>query len=186
MSEWSFKNLNLSQVTQESVAVPVGEHVCKIVKAEVKKAGTKATLHVQFQAPNGATFYSFCKVHDTDTSEKKRRGTEIGQKRLKSILTHGGHPNPDNPGDINTLLGLEVGVRLAYPRDDNGNRTEWERNGKSGLEQAQPLEFGAFYTPVAYDQVENGVDKAPVIVVEEEIATNGTGAPPDLDDKIPF
>ncbi len=186
MSEWSFKNLNLSQVSQESVGVPVGEHVCKIVHAEVKKSGTKATLYVQFQAPNGAKFYSFCKVHDSDTSERKRRGTEIGQSRLKSILTHGGHPNPDNPGDINTLLGLEVGVRLAYPTDDDGNRLEWERNGKSGLEQAQPLEFGAFYTPVAYDQVENGVDKAPVIVVEEDIATNGTGAPPDLDDKIPF
>lgn len=38
------------------------------------------------------------------------KATEIGREELKSLLVWGGHPNPNHPGDVASIVGLKVGV----------------------------------------------------------------------------
>jgi hypothetical protein len=48
---------------------------------------------------------------------------EIGQRQLKSLLQFGGHPNPDKPGDINTIQGLYVGVVVGMSKERRNPNT---------------------------------------------------------------
>lgn len=55
------------------------------------------------------------------------KAVEIGLQKLKRFLVEAQHPNPDKPGDIQSLVGLKVVVNLKRGDDfvtDAGERRE--------------------------------------------------------------
>ncbi|MBW3783716.1 hypothetical protein GL270_21185 [Aeromonas veronii] len=117
-----FANLNLSGVEEEqgSRTLQPGEHVCRISSAKLEKtaSGSGIKLVLQFDGLNGGYVRDVINVFNP--SEK---ATEIGRKRLKHLLLQANHPNPDQPGDVATMVGLIVGVHVVKGedwRDDSG------------------------------------------------------------------
>jgi len=182
---WNFKNLNLQHVDEDRPrSLEEGDYICTISDVQIKNNGGKTSLMISLKAPSGQVINEFCKVDDSDKSDKAQRGTSIGLSRLKAILKHGGHPNPDEPGDINSLKGLTVGVRMRYPKDANGDRETWSKDGNTYQSGVKPMPFGAYYTP----DYTNGHDTGTVVVVDDtnDMTSNGSGKSSGLDDEIPF
>jgi len=69
-----------------------------------------------------------------------------GREKLKALLTHGGHPTPDKPGDISSLKGLSVGVHVE--KDEYTDNTGMKREG------SRVKRFGAYYPPTLSDAAE--------------------------------
>lgn len=108
---FSFANLNLSKVAASSgvgVLQP-GRYVVKVSAAEVvdNKAKDGKILKVKLSCDQGVI------TDNINVMNKSEKATEIGLGQLKALLECGGHPNPNNPGDISTLRGLTVGIYVA-------------------------------------------------------------------------
>ena len=121
MSDFSFNNLNLSDVdfsaSTNSVLQP-GRHVCKVENAELKPTRTGGQqIVVSLSSTEGSgSIRHFINVYSPVSPD----ATRIGREQLKALLSHGGHANPDQPGDIDTIKGLVVGVgvnRDSYMKD---------------------------------------------------------------------
>lgn len=124
---FSFSNLNLANVDVGSGAerLAPGRYAARITDAELRetKSGGNAVV-VKFTDVDGrGTIQDFINVNVPKSSD----ATRIGLERLKSLLVHGGHKNPDNPRDIKSLKGLIVGIRVVDEEytDKDGNK----RNG---------------------------------------------------------
>ena len=110
MSWTNFGDLDLSAVeeAQQYVNLDEGEHAVKCTGAEIKdtqNAGGKS-LVLDFQSTSGmATHREYINV-----ANKSDQAQQIGRRTLKSFLTAAGHPNPDKPGDVASLVGLECKI----------------------------------------------------------------------------
>ena len=126
MSSWNgFSNLNLSGVTPDDYApLTVGEFTLRSTDAEIKTApnGVNKRLVVAFTDVEGSGSIK----HGFNLVNPSAQAQEIGKKQLKSFLVAGGHPNPDHPGDLETLKGLTVrvyvGMGKPYVGDDGQRR----------------------------------------------------------------
>ena len=123
MSSWSFDKLDLANVSDEGgrATLRPGNHSVKIAEAEIKttKAGTGKYLQIKLANEEGQYVTDRINVHNPNP-----KATEIGLARLKSLLTFGGHPSPDKPGDIKSIINLKVGVRVEQGeswQDNDGN-----------------------------------------------------------------
>lgn len=123
---FSFKDLNLSGVEASSAGATLkpGRHACKIVEASIKDTrqnGKMLELKFASVKEEGA-IRGWINLH-VPSSEQ---ATRIGREQLKAVLVHGGHPNPDKPGDISSLKGLVVGVLVGADtyQDKDGNQRE--------------------------------------------------------------
>lgn len=161
MSGWNgFANLDLSGVVPDDFApLGVGEHEVRCTEVEIKTGqnGKDKRVLVTLAETGGAGTIKagFNIVHATS-----KQAMEIGLRQLKSFLVAGGHPNPDQPGDINSLKGLtcRVYVGMGKPYTD-----------KEGQQKQFP-EVKRF-------------------IIEGEGATSGApapSAPKKIDDEIPF
>ena len=119
-----FGNLDLSEV-QEYVALKPGEYevICTNAKVEQIQGTQNRKLVADFKTQNGkgSIRNNFNIFHSSE------QAMEIGQRQLKSFLVAAGHPNPDRPGDVNTLIGLEcrIVVGMGKPwRDRNGSERQ--------------------------------------------------------------
>jgi len=175
---WSFDKLDLGNVETDGgrATLRPGNHEVKISSAEIKttKAGNGKYIEVKLEADNGQYVLDRINVHNPN-----QKATEIGLARLKSLLTFGGHPSPDQPGDIKSLVGLKVGVRVEQGeswRDSEGN----VRPGGG-----QPRNNGAYF---ALDgKVELGeTEPTPQMSVEKSSSGTPTVKTGGLDDAIPF
>ena len=106
--EFDFGQLDLenSEVDSGERRLRRGRYVTKVTAASLEKVGERGTgraVKVTFVdlAGNGS-ITTYINVH----LPGKQEATEIGKKQLKTLLTHGGHPNPNAPGDIKTIEGL--------------------------------------------------------------------------------
>jgi hypothetical protein len=118
MATFSFANLNLSAVTAAtggSVLQP-GRYLVKVREAEVSDNKNKngKILKVKLVCNQGVITDNINVFHESEQAEK------IGLEQLKSLLVNSGHPSPDNPGDISSLRGLEVGIIVAQDGEYNG------------------------------------------------------------------
>lgn len=104
-------------------------------------------------------------THNFNVVHSSAKAQEIGRDQLKSFLTHGKHPNPDHPGDINTLVGLRARVFV----DSDGT---YEREGRT-YESWQVKRF----------LVTDGEKPA---VAAKPKANGAAAAHNDIDDDIPF
>lgn len=114
-------DLTNSKVSSGMSVLKRGTYNVVCSEAKYERVGNsnnwKTTVVLQDVEGSGQIIHNFNVVH---TSSKAQ---EIGRDQLKTFLTHGGHPNPDRPGDVATLVGLKARVFV----DTDGT---YERNGK--------------------------------------------------------
>lgn len=166
MSWNGFANLDLSGVEADTYApLSPGEYSLRCTDVELNTGpnGMDKRLVVSLSDVNGAGSIksNFNLVH-----KGSAKAQEIGLKQLKSFLLSGKHPNPDNPGDVNTLKGLIVRAYIGMGKP---------YIGKDGQERTSP-EVKRYLLP---DEVGGAAPTASQTV--------GGGAPArDLNDEIPF
>lgn len=168
---FSFRDLDLSgnSIESGSVMLEPGRHVTKITDASITntKTGGKQVL-VVLTAMNGdgsIRDYINIVVPGASADEKKAMSQRIGRDRLKALLHFGGHKNPDNPGDISSMIGLVVGVNVTEDEyeDKEGNKRKGSRVKRGG----------AYFSPS-----ELGHSGGP--------SSGGSSRRDDLDDDVPF
>ena len=161
---FSFSELNLTQVaTQSGSVIKPGAYQCEVTKAELNKTrtGGHQVVVTLSDVKGSGTIRHFINVHNPNS----QKATEIGQSELKTLLVHGGHPTPDAPGDIKSLVGLKPGVRVI---EDTYMKDGESRTGSSVRGYISPAEVG--------DTVSSG----------SNTSQSSASAGGDLDDNIPF
>lgn len=148
-----FANLDLSNVQEAGPrTLRPGIHQCKIVEAKVEPTrGGGTRVAVKFEGTHEPGFvYDFINIH---LPGKNPRAEEIGRERLKSLLVAAGHPNPNRPGDIRSLLGLQLMVNVEQGEDYRDQRTgEVRRGGGQVVEKNGD---------VPYSKIESGIESSP-------------------------
>jgi hypothetical protein len=133
---FSFRDLNLRDIEVSGPSLTPGSHIAKVAKATVEKTrkGGFQVVVIFKEITTGAMISDYINVAVPSSEE----ATNIGRSRLKALLTYGGHPSPDKPGDITSLVGLTVGIKV--------NEEEYEKDGvkKKGVKL---LRSGAYFDP---------------------------------------
>jgi hypothetical protein len=165
---FSFDQLDLSGVEASKGvgALPPGKYLCVTKDAKIRdtRSGGKQ-LEIAFEDKGGAgSIRDWINVHVPASQE----ATRIGREQLKALLLHGGHPNPDKPGDIRYMNGLTVGVAVKAE--------EYEKDG----EKKKGSKVHYFFHPSELGAAAPKSGGAP--------ASNQPGLPGmgDLEDTIPF
>lgn len=142
MADWNgFGSLDLSEVQEDrgrATMLP-GNYICKITNAEMKDTKDKAGkgLIVEFADEAGS---GKCDVF-LNLVNRNEEAQRIGRSGLKTLLIASGHPNPDRPGDVNSMVGLRVGVRIEQGED-------WtDKNGNTRPGGGKVRRSGAFFSP---------------------------------------
>lgn len=147
---FTFNTLNLKnvEVSGGGSILPVGNHVVKITdaKGEVKATGA-AQIVVSMQEVNGGrTITDWIIVHNPNHP----KNAEIGQQSLKSLCTHGGHPDPDNPipnGSFDSLKGLVCGIYVG--EDTYNGKTSNKVKSYKPVNKADPnFDLAAHQNPL--------------------------------------
>lgn len=179
---FSFQSMDLSEIkddTQKRVKVEAGVHNSKITNAEIRDdsrgckrlylewtvmdTGGKSRENIVLWRPQGLPDY-----FDDYVSQ--------GQRKLKSILTHGGADDPNRPGSLDVLKGMQMAVTYAVPEKNCEKRNKkcktWlNENGEEVPNACEPITWGA------YGPLQNGAAGNPAVVIEEKYMDNGSGAP---------
>jgi hypothetical protein len=175
-----FGSLDLSNVEggggDQRKTIPPGNHIVSITDASIKDSakGGKFIL-VIFENDAGQYVQERLNiVHKTSP-----QAVEIGMRKLKELLVCGGHPTPDKPSDIKSLLGLKLGVRVQAGQDWRDN----EGNIRPGGGELRPT--SPFFKP---DDGKVSIGDAPKDdQVFGKADSNEDDLPKeDLDDSIPF
>jgi len=121
MSNWSgFGDLDLSSVelgemTARTPVLDVGKYTatCKEAKVETIEGTNNKKLVLLFVDDGGAGQIR-ANLNIAHTSSEAQ---QIARRQLKSFLVAAGHSNPDQPGDVESMQGLqcEIVVGLAKP-----------------------------------------------------------------------
>jgi hypothetical protein len=165
---FSFRDLNLSGVNPETSTpyLKPGRYVCDIINAslkDVRNGGKQVEVEYKDVVTGGVT-----KDYITVLNAGSKDAQEIGRRRLKAILTYGHHPNPDNPGDINSLKGLRIGVNVDEGEDYTNDAGETKKGAN------KPRKYGAYF-----DAAELGGTQTPAPAA-------APAARPAPNDDIPF
>ena len=127
MSDWNgFGDLDLSTVSEDQGQrrLEPGEHTVKCTEAKVEPVGdtNNRKLVADFQAEDGGTIRHNFNIHHTNSQAQ-----EIGLRQLKTFLVSAGHPSPDKPGDVQTMVGLKCNIYVGMGKpwkDRNGNERQ--------------------------------------------------------------
>lgn len=170
MSWNGFQNLDLSGVEADDympISQPGLYHLRCIgyeLKTGANKINKRLVLTLEDTVGGGQLKAGFNIVHSSSP-----KAQEIALRQLKSFLISGGHPNPDHPGDLDTLKGLTPTAYLDFGKpytDSDGN-------------QRTPIEVKRFVLP--------GEDATPPPPSQAPVANGHAGSGgPALDDEIPF
>lgn len=120
---FNFANLDLTGVKPSTggSSVPVGPNLLEVTNAELTdnkaKTGKQLMVELSMMDGSGRKCRDYITVSDSRTGENFKTAVRIGLERLRALLEFGGHPNPNNPGDISTLIGLVVGVHIEKGED---------------------------------------------------------------------
>jgi hypothetical protein len=148
---FSFRELSLDGVDAQKESsggsiLKAGDYSCKINSAEVKdtRTGGKQVVIDLKDEQSGSSIKDFINVHvpaseglSVEEKNNKTNAQKWGREKLKALLTHGGHPSPDKPGDISSLVGLRVGVHVE--KDEYTDSTGMKREG------SRVKRFGAYF-----------------------------------------
>jgi hypothetical protein len=110
---------------------------CTDAKVEAKE-GTKnraVVIELVDANGNGDIRVNFNVKHDSAKAQ------EIGLKQLKGFLEVGGHANPDRPGDIKSLVGLEcaIAVGMGKPYRNQQGETVTRTEVKKFMAKDSPV-----------------------------------------------
>jgi hypothetical protein len=167
---FNFKELSLSEV-DVSTAAPIlmpGRYVVEVKDAELRgtKNGGDAVQISMTDTKGGGSLRGWLNVNVPSS----KPATRIGREQLKALLTFGGHPTPDNPSDINSLIGLTVGISVGK---DTYTKDGVERDGST---------LKGFFDPSELDP-----DILPKNQSETSLSDVASAKKAeDLDDEIPF
>jgi hypothetical protein len=139
---FNFRDLNLKNVQASSGAavLPEGKYVCKITDAKVDKTrnnGVQVILKLT-DVGGAGSINEWLTIYNPNSEESQR----INRERLKAVLVHGGHRDPDNIGahGIESIRGLTVGV--AVRNEEYTDRNGQKRIGPSVHYFFDPKEIG--------------------------------------------
>lgn len=173
---FNFQSLNLSGVDVSSGGslLKPGEYIAKVTEAKVIDTSDKSgkRLEVKFSDVNGAGTISY---YMNIYLPGKTEATNIGRGELKTLLYYGGHPNYNAPGDVTSIKGLTVGIRVVEDTYVSKGITKTTSQVKSVFDPAKldPTNFVA--KPVPKKEAANGTFST--------MAATGTGG---MNDEIPF
>lgn len=164
---FNFNELNLSGVDISSAPAMLkpGRYVVQITSSHLKQTrnGGTAVELAMTDVKGMGSLRAWINVHVPSSTT----ATRIGREQLKALLTHGGHPSPDNPKDIGSIAGLKVGASVGSDKytTDNGE----ERIGSK---------LKGFFDPADIDPN----------IERKTVSPNGAKSTdsPGSDDKIPF
>lgn len=172
MSDLSFDQLDLSDIQEVSglrLLTP-GTYKVKVTEAEYTGEAGRKMLRVNFvdQAGHGTLRNTFNIVNPNPDAER------IGRGELKAFLRNAGHPNPDKPGDVKSLIGLEcvIVVGLGKKYRNSAGREVIPAEVKSFAPADSPVTGPLQQPQSAPQQVSSLADAAQ--------------RPAGLDDEIPF
>jgi hypothetical protein len=177
MSWKGFGELDLSDVKGESGSARLreGSYRVKCTEAEVVAPGKDGSkdravlVSLVCLDGHGDIKVNFNVFHNNEQAQ------DIGLRQLKGFLEVAGHPSPDRPGDVKSLVGLSCTVIVGMGKpwtDKEGKQRQNTEVKKFGPKDA-PVS-GPSTTPSA------GVNKG------NFQAPPGGGSRRDLDDEIPF
>lgn len=173
---FSFNNLDLSntEVAKGGQTLKPGRYVAKVKDAKVRQTRSNgAQLECQFTDEGGeGTIKAWLNIHVPSSQE----ATRIGREQLKALLVHGGHPNPNRPGDVTTVKGLRVGIGVV--------KDEYQKDG----ETRTGAKVSYFFDPAEHDGVgqQGGGMSRSQIADQAQRPPENTGGAPGYDDNIPF
>ncbi len=135
----SFNNLDLSGVNPDgNPRLKAGIHPVRVSEAEFKpnKNHTGNVVSVKLEGMSNAG-YQTCNFN---VQHSNPQAQEIAQRQFKSFLIAAGHPNPDHPGDVRSLVGLMLNIVVeengTYTGTDGQEYPNFEIAGRGGF---QPL-----------------------------------------------
>ncbi len=178
MSWNGFGELDLSDVQSDVGSARLREGTyrvkCTDAKIAAKEGSKDRALVVDLVCQDG---HGDIKVN-FNVSHHSAQAQEIALRQLKGFLEVSGHPNPNKPGDVQSLIGLEcvIAVGMGKPwTDDKGKQrhnTEVKKYMPSGSPAAGPV-------PAHLAGAAKGNFQSP------GGAASG-GRRTDMDDEIPF
>ena len=185
-SSFSFDKLDLSnnKVNDGPRKLAPGCYICTVANAEYKKNPNSGVISVglTLESDGGeGSIMDFVVILNPGKTDGAKKNQEIGRDRLKTILTLGGHPNPDHPGDIKTLKGLKVGVYVdeeEYTVRDTGEVRMGSTVRRSGGAYFSPDEDRTYAPP--------GGRRGGQAFAKQAAKDFQAPASPDLNDDIPF
>lgn len=189
---FDFTKLDLSgveDVRQSGISVKPGVHNSTITGAEIKddaKGCKRLYLEWTVSETGGRARENFVLFRPQGLPDYYDEFVKEGMQKLKSICKNGGLSNPDKPGDVANLKGLQMSVTYEIPKKPDKKRGNkkfytWLNDQDEEVNNAcEPKRYGA------YGPLKNGVDKQPVIIIEQDHMDNGSGAPipPTLNDNL--
>lgn len=120
----NFSDLDLGDLGETSPTrktLAPGNYILAVTDVGTREAknGQAHFLDITFTCPetnqyvNDSLMFAHKGAKTVNGSENNyQKAVSIGRQRLKKILTFGGHPSPDKPGDPESLIGLKLGVRV--------------------------------------------------------------------------
>ncbi len=189
---FDFTKLDLSgveDVRQSGIKVEPGVYNSTVTAAEIRDDAhgcKRLYLEWTVNETGGRARESFVLFRPQGLDDYYDDFVKEGMQKLKSICKNGGLSNPDKPGDVANLKGLQMSVTYEIPKKKDPKRgnekfyTWLNDQGKEVDNACEPKRFGA------YGPLKNGVDKQPVIIIEQDHMDNGSGAPipPTLNDNL--
>lgn len=142
MSNWGgFGELDLSGVQAEtgSNRLQTGTYRVKCTDAKVEaKEGSKnraVVIDLVCKDGHGDIKVNFNVLHSSEKAQ------DIGRRQLKGFLEVGGHANPDKPGDIKSLIGLEcaIAVGMGKPFQNQNGETVQRTEVKKFMAKDSPV-----------------------------------------------
>lgn len=113
----SFDELDLTESAVQDGG-PVLKSGCYLVRTrdpEYKKTGSGKGWQVKVVFEDTGGYGQI--TENFNVAHSSAEAQRIGREQFKTMLTHGGHPNPDNPGSakggISSVGGLELKILVA-------------------------------------------------------------------------
>ena len=125
MGNFSIRDLSLSgvQASRGSATLQPGRYLCTIKQAKIEPTKNGGSQMVVSLVANGqSTIKDWIAIYNPNTAEAQR----INRERLKALLVHGGHVDPDNIGQhgVESMKGLKVGVAVRSEKYEDKNGQE--------------------------------------------------------------
>ena len=112
-----------------------GRHLCRTSDPKAKPCNGGMQLEISLTEVNGGgAIKDFIIYHHSSA-----QAVQIGNDKIKALLTFGGHPNPNKPGGINAYNNLIVGVTVVS--DDS------EYTDSKGQKRKRGSEVQGFFDP---------------------------------------
>lgn len=136
-------DLTDSKISSGRIMLKVGRHQTRVREARVEPCKNGMMLIVEHDAKDGSGSITDRIIYHHSNPDAER----IGKERMKSLLTHGGYPNPNKPSGVNAFRGLGVTTVVVPDDKEFTDKTGATRKGTVRVGGYSPPESGMFADP---------------------------------------